>query len=192
MLKNLTISFFLLSVSYPILAQKAPFGLKAGMNFSSIGGDSENLSPKVGMHAGFFSSLMLTEKLSIKPEIVLSNQGAVNSENSKLRFSYWYLNAPLMFRYQEETAVFFDFGVQVGTIINANFKQDGEKENITSQLENFDFSVSAGFGHDLSEDISIEARYNHGLTNTSKNQELGGGVFPNRVLQFTIAYVLFK
>ena len=190
--KVIIISFFLLSFSHSILAQNTPFGLKAGMNISTIGGDSENASPKIGMHAGFFSSLILSEKFSIRPEIVISNQGSRDSENSETRSSYWYLNAPFIIRYQEESPVFFDLGIQVGTIISANFKEDGEKENVTSQLENFDLSVSAGIGYDISETISIEARYNHGLTNTSRNPEFEGDTFPNRVLQFSLAYVLFK
>jgi len=189
---RIIIIFFLILISFSISAQRTPLGLKAGTSISSIGGDSENVSPKIGLHVGFFSSLMLSEKLSFKPEIVLSNQGARNSENSESRFSYWYLNAPLIIRYQEETQVFLDFGIQLGTILHAHFKENDEKENITSQIENFDFSVSAGIGYELSKNISIEARYNHGLTNTSRNPEFDGESFPNRVLQLTLAYALFK
>ncbi|MEQ8473595.1 MAG: porin family protein [Marinoscillum sp.] len=189
---RLILPFLLIYFSHFISAQNSPFGLKAGMNISTIGGDSENVSPKTGIHGGFFSSLSLSENFKLKPELVLSNQGCKDSENNKLRFSYWYLNAPLMIRYQEGSPGFLDFGIQLGTVIHANTRENGEKRNVTGGLENFDISLCAGVGFDLSESTAFEARYIGGLTNTSKNPEVEGETFPNRVFQFTIAYVLFK
>lgn len=192
MIKNLTLLFFLTFISSSILAQKTPFGLKGGMNISSIGGDFEDVSTKINMHAGFHSSLPLSKKLSLKPELMLSNQGARSYKNSELKFSYWYLNMPLLLRYQEETPFFLDFGIQAGVILSALRINNSETRNITSGIENFDFSISIGIGHYITQYISIAARYNHGLTNTSRNPDSNENSFPNRVFQVSLSYDLFK
>jgi len=190
--KVLALTFLLFLVCHLTMAQNSASGIKAGMNVSSIGGDSENVSMKVGFMGGVFSHLKLSENLKLRPEIVVSNQGANDSENSNTKFSYWYLNIPLIIEYQQDSPFILNFGFQAGTVLNANLKQGDEKQNITSQLENFDLSICGGFGYELSDNFLIEARYNHGLNNTSRNPEFEGDKFPNRVFQLSIAYGLSK
>ena len=192
MTRILTLFFLLLAFSPSGLAQDAVIGLKAGTNISSIGGNTENLSMKLGFHGGFFSSLNLSEKLSLRPEIIVSNQGARNSNNRDIKLAYWYLNAPVLLQYQKTTPVAFNLGIQFGTVLNAKTKGDGEDQDVTSQLKNIDFSAVIGIAYELTSALSLEARYNYGISNASRNVFPGDDKLQNRVLQLSIAYVLTK
>jgi len=120
--------------------------------------------------------------------MVLSNQGL---KKSGAQNSYWYLNVPVMLQYKPNTPFFADLGVQVGTPLVANAEVNNKKQNITSQVQNFDFAVCLGIGVDISPRAAIEARYNLGLTDTSTSQ-FSSDKYQNRTFQFSLAYVLFK
>ncbi|MGJ3236676.1 porin family protein [Marivirga sp.] len=183
---------FLIFVSYTISAQEAPLGIRAGANFSTIAGDAENVSPKLGGHIGIFSVLPLSEKFSINPELSVSNQGAKSSDNREISFSFWYINAPILLKYQNNSSFFLNTGIQFGTVFTANYKESNQKENITAQLENFDFALALGLGYEISKYGSLELRYNHGFSNYSRTTGVNGEKFFNRVIQFSFAYVIFK
>ncbi|TRX61844.1 PorT family protein [Fulvivirga sp. M361] len=192
MTRILTLFFLIVAFSQSGQAQNAVIGLKAGTNISSLGGDTENLSTKWGFHGGFFSSLKLSEKLSLRPEIIASNQGARNSGNGDVKFTYWYLNAPVLLQYQRATPVAFNIGVQFGTVLNAKTKGADGDQDVTSQLKNIDFSAVIGIEYELSSSLSLEARYNYGISNASRNVIPGDDKFQNRVFQLSLAYVLTK
>ena len=52
------------------------FGLKGGLNVSSLGGNNSQIgSAKVGFHAGAYLITFLSERVSLQPELVYSQQG---------------------------------------------------------------------------------------------------------------------
>ena len=193
-MKNLyfTILFILFTNSF-LQAQKTPFGVKAGINVSSIGGDAENVSLKPGVHAGIFSYLPLTETLRIRPEILISNQGAKEPSDSKIRYSYWYLNSPWLVEIDLEEKTSFLIGPQFGIPLNGEMKNHRSKENVTSLLSNVDLAICFGFCSQLTDNLRFEVRYNFGLSNSSWYPNDEGDFFTNQVLQLTVlSYVLHK
>ena|SRR5690606_23540963 len=98
---SLLLLFFYLSSN----AQDMDFGVKGGLNLSSINGDSENISTRTSFHAGIVFELKFSDKFFFQPELLFSEQGAessyseqVDSESIKyesvLRISY--INMPLL------------------------------------------------------------------------------------------------
>ena len=52
-------------------AQETRFGVKGGLNLSTLGGDASGVSSLVGFHVGGFAEIKIIEKLAIQPELLL-------------------------------------------------------------------------------------------------------------------------
>lgn len=57
-------------------AQEIKFGVKGGLNFSTVSGDNtENIDDVTSYNIGVVSEIPLSEKFSFQPEILYSRQG---------------------------------------------------------------------------------------------------------------------
>ena len=87
-MKKLVLS---LAVAASSLAFAQQFGVKAGVNVSSIGGNDDlDQSSKVGFNAGLFMNAPLAANFSIQPELLYSSMGAKagNNLNATLHLDY--------------------------------------------------------------------------------------------------------
>lgn len=58
-------------------AQEVKFGVKAGVNFASLGGDdASGFDGLTSFHVGALAEIGISEKFAIQPELVYSLQGA--------------------------------------------------------------------------------------------------------------------
>ncbi|MFC4479572.1 outer membrane beta-barrel protein [Flavobacterium chungangensis] len=57
-------------------AQNTKFGIKGGVQLSSLVGNIENETPKLGIQLGGFAEFRVAKGLFIQPEILYSTQGA--------------------------------------------------------------------------------------------------------------------
>lgn len=159
------------------------FGLKGGLNVSSLGGDSQGVSSKTSFHVGLFMLAPLSEKVKIMPELVYSEQGAsANSPTGKINYNY--LNLPVMFNFYPTEKFFLQVGPQLGILASAEFTSGTNTVNVKSQLKDTDFALGLGLGADLQK-VLLNARYNLGLSSSSKATT---GSFPNNVIQISIGF----
>ena len=92
-------------------AQKAPFGIRMGLNSSDFIGGTKgaNFKSGVGFDAGVFTAIKFPEKITLQPEILFSKQGA-EEENIEVflddllftgdvKFNLSYLNVPVMVKF---------------------------------------------------------------------------------------------
>ncbi|CAL2095779.1 porin family protein [Tenacibaculum sp. 190524A02b] len=177
-----------------IQAQDITFGVKAGMNlanFSSTNIES-NLSSRVTFHVGGVVEIPLTDKLSIQPELLYSEQGVINKvEKINVTAKYNYLNVPIMAKYYIVDNFSLEVGPQIGFLLSAKaeFEENGrilEKIDAKKSLESTDFGVNFGLGYKLKNGLNFGARYNLGLTNISVDIEDAG--IKHGVLQVSIGY----
>ncbi|SHG53065.1 porin family protein [Flavobacterium johnsoniae] len=143
-------------------AQETRFGVKGGLNISTVGGDARNVSSLVGFHVGGFAEIKIIEKLAIQPELLFSTQGAKEKfAGDKYNTNLNYINVPVLAKYYITKQFTVEAGPQIGFLVSA--KSDGE------DVKDFYRSVDAGFnigaGYNFTENLSVGLRYYIGLSN---------------------------
>jgi opacity protein-like surface antigen len=149
-------------------AQDVKFGAKAGLNLSNFGGDADGYSTKVGFQVGGFAEIKVSDKFAVQPELVFSSLGAKIDEYTT---ALAYLNIPVMAKYYITDGFSLEAGPQIGFLMSAKEKADGESADIKEFYESIDFGLNFGAGYDVSENINIGLRYSLGLSNIAKVDE---------------------
>lgn len=168
-----------LAVSSLTFAQQ--FGAKAGLNVSSIGGDTwTDAKAKPGFYAGVFYNAPLAANFSIQPELIYTQYGAKVLDNSiqKTNLNLGYIAVPVMFQYNVVPNFYLEAGPEFGFNVNANAKTDYKNDNLTDpdrveidtdNFNTFNFGIGLGLGYNFTQNVGVNARYVAGLTNVYKN-----------------------
>lgn len=174
-------------------------GLKAGPNFANIDTKSSagaNYDNRTGFHGGAFALLKFT-KVGIQPEVLFSQQGSkVTFNNQDVEANYNYFNIPVMVKLYTVAGINLQVGPQFGFVAGGEQKITDRttgvqtKEDAKDVLKSSDFSAALGVGWDLPFGLSIEGRYNLGLSDVNKNS--AAETIKNQVWQFSVGYKLFK
>ena len=183
-MKKIHLLLFPLVVSVSAFGQETSFGIKAGVNYSTISGDASGVESKIGFHAGVFGIIKPIDALGIQPEMVFSRQGAQASANNDVKFHYDYLNIPVMLNFYPTETFFLQAGPQLGFLVSAKATDGNQTEDIKSQLNTTDFSLGLGMGFDLSHTV-IGFRFNLGLNSTSDDED---ATYPNQVAQVSVGF----
>jgi opacity protein-like surface antigen len=151
-------------------AQETKFGAKAGLNLSNFTGDAEGTSTKVGFQVGAFAEIKVSEKFAVQPEVLFSVLGAKEeffgiTVNSNLN----YLVIPVMAKYYVADAFSLEAGPQIGFLMSAKAKADGESLDIKDGFNSTDFGINVGAGYDVTENINLGLRYTIGVSNILKD-----------------------
>lgn len=180
----------LLMCSYGASAQYIGWGVKAGLNVSTITDSDGDAKMKPSIYAGVFAEFMLVDDLlSIQPEVVYSRQGnkyKVDGDNFYNRLNY--LNVPVMFKLYLINGLSLDLGPQFGFMINSKavYKGDATVKEDIDGLKNFDVSFDMGLSYRFIPQMDVTARYNLGLT---KVADIGGAKSKNGVIQVGLGYM---
>jgi hypothetical protein len=153
-------------------AQGLKYGVKLGLNSSSIYGDEiSRAEMKVGYYLGAFLQKKITETLVFQPEIQFSAQGCglegMNGLNSA-KFNLYYLSLPLIGKYYISDKFNLQFGPRIGLNIGANISYEGESAS-TDTIEGVELGLDFGFGYNIKPNIELEARYHAGLMQTAED-----------------------
>lgn len=148
------------------------FGLKAGVNSSTVNSDDDflDVGSRWGAVAGAFVGRNISENLGIQLEGLFSQRGAndkTSGSDTSLRLTY--LDLPLTARFGSTTGDNLHFhaftGPQLGIKLSAKAKDDrGTEIDLDDELKSWDFGWTAGVGVEMNR-ISLDARYTLGLTN---------------------------
>jgi hypothetical protein len=163
-------------------------GIKAGPNFANIKADDPGATYKnrTGYHFGAFGLIKLT-KIGIQPEILFSKQGSkikVNNEDFEANFTY--INIPVMLKLYTIAGINLQAGPQFGFLSKAEIDDDNVKDFVKSS----DVSLALGAGWDLPFGLTVDARYNLGLSDI--NDGVAEDQVKNQVWQFSVGYKLIK
>jgi hypothetical protein len=173
-------------------------GIKAGANFANINVSdaSATWQSKTGFHGGAFALIKLTA-FAVQPELIFSQQGSkvkINGQDFDANFSY--VNVPVMFKLYLPLKLNFQIGPQFGFLTTAesdynpitNTPQNGT--DLKDFYKNSDVSLGIGLGWDLPLRLTIDARYNLGLTEIEDDASLNAA--KNQVFQLSLGYKLIK
>ncbi|MDU8887273.1 porin family protein [Yeosuana sp. MJ-SS3] len=192
------IVLFLLLLPFFILTSCGchSYGLKAGLNASTIrGDDTDNLDPRIGFQFGGFAEFCFDEVVAIQPELLYSQQGAKYSESDGYdgTFKLDYINVPVMAKFNLGENFAIEAGPQAGILISAkdDYESSGDSgvDDIKDDIKNIDYGASFGISYDFDSGYVLGARYNLGFADI--NDFSGSESFKNHngVFQF---YVGFK
>lgn len=178
------------------------FGIKAGMNVSSLSSEEglENQKSKIGFNAGLFMNAPLAANFSIQPELIYTQYGDkynanVLGNNYSFTRNLDYIALPVMFQYNATPSFYLEAGPEFGLLVSAKNKltnQDtnnviDESRNYKDDLNSFNFGLGLGAGYYFTPNIGLTARYVAGFTDIAKDRPTGSSV-KNNAFQVGLAY----
>lgn len=151
-------------------------GVKGGLNFPTLSGDSRQLYEnqtkfRTDFYVGGYANYKITDQISFQPEVLYSKQGAglKTNDNSKAKLITHNINIPLMGRYEIMDGLNVEFGPQLGFLVSAKEKYELGKENTkikaTDNFKTFDFGLNFGAAYKVTDELEINARFTKGLSN---------------------------
>jgi Outer membrane protein beta-barrel domain len=198
MKKNILIVLALMLVGSSAFSQASvAIGIKGGLNFANLDASSlgSAYSNRTGYHGGAFVLIKLG-KIGIQPELIYSKQGStVKLSTSNFDSNYDYFNIPIILKLYTVAGINIQVGPQFGFAsgqvpVNAITGQNGTVA-IYDKLKGSDISAALGLGWDLPFGLTIDARYNLGLTKVNEGITTTSEI-KNQVIQVSVGYKLFK
>lgn len=196
-------------------ASSIRYGAKLGINISKLskisGMDSDQA--KVGLNAGIFATIPVSEKFSVQPELMYSNLGAKYSESiqpgtggiTNIYTSYTkslsYITVPVMFQYNFTPGFYVEAGPEIGllaggkdkmkvetTTASGTSKVDRSEKIEREDYNTFNFGIGLGAGYYFYKNLGVTARYVAGVTDLVKDRPSGSNAVRNNVFQIGLAY----
>jgi hypothetical protein len=174
-------------------AQEVSFGVKAGVNFASIGGDdSDGLDGLTSFHVGGVAFIGISEKFAVQPEVVYSAQGAKYSasEGYDGKYKLGYINVPVLAKFTLAEGFSIEAGPQIGFLISAkeeyNSTGDSGEVDVKDAFKGTDFAAAIGLGYRMESGLNFAARYNLGLANIADASDEVD--IKNNVIQVSVGY----
>ncbi len=173
MKNKLFITIVCITISQLLQAQAFKLGFKGGANVTKIAGSSFNEKFNYGYHAGGFVQIKLSKKLTLQPEVLMSQinttvdssfdilyQNIINP-NYVHNISLHYLTIPVVLNYNLGKLAALQGGVQYATLMQSSntFLQNGQ-----DAFKHGDLSVLAGIQFKLGK-LMLSGRYLVGLNN---------------------------
>ena len=198
----LIISLFIVANS---VSAQFTIGPKVGLNISKeyfgVKGFDEDSDFRSGINIGVFGKYEINDKFDIQAELLYSQQGfkrnipITDNIGTIITKGYevlsHYINIPLVSKYHPFGRIYIEAGPQVGFCLDSKISPD-EYKRITgvrgyTGYNVVDFSLVGGIGFNLGNGLSVNTRYNHGLTYTLHDSK-----WKNRVIQISLAYDLWS
>lgn len=164
---TLTILMLLL-VATVSFAQQAPvqFGFKGGVNLSTLKNNGTTADHRTSLHAGALAHIHLGRYFALQPEVMYSAQGAEYSNNRRDKLNY--INVPVLAQWMMG-GWRLQTGPQIGFLTSAKSENNNQETNFRNTLKSTDLAWSVGTGYLTRSGVGIDARYNIGLRDISKN-----------------------
>lgn len=163
------------------------FGLKAGLNISSL--SDSDFNSKAGFYGGVFANIPVAQDFSFQPEVLYSGMGAKFKANSDAKINLDYISVPLMLQYNALPNLYLEAGPQFSFLINSKLKYKSNSTDGKDIFKGFDFGLGIGAGYYFTDNIGVTARYVAGLTDVMKNRpDLSEDKAKNGAFQVGLAY----
>lgn len=171
---------------------------KVGMNIANI--TDGNGDPRIGLVAGGEVEYQVTDMVSVTAGALYSMQGAKDkTDGITTTVKMDYVNVPILANVYVAKGLAVKLGIQPGFNVNAKVNAEGYGREVSVDIKDaiktVDISIPVGISYEYMNFV-IDARYNWGLTNVSKNKTLVfgdenidfGGKGKNSVFQITLGY----
>jgi len=181
----LTVAF---AVAGTITAQT--FGLKGGINISSVSGD--DTEAKVGFGGGLFMNAPIAESFSIQPEILYNMKGAKGSGSIDASLYLDYISVPVMFQYNATPQFYLEAGPEFSFLASSKIKMSGISADTKDLFKSFDLGIGIGAGYYFTPNFGLTARYVAGVTEVLDADADSSDKSTNNVFSVGLAYKFGK
>jgi Outer membrane protein beta-barrel domain len=144
------------------------FGFKGGVNLASVkvvvpeAGMSVSTSNNTSFFLGGYMNHLLSENLSIQPELLYQGMGFKFSGET---LNSNYISIPVVLKYAITSFINIEAGPQIGFLMSA--KAMGE--DVKDAFKSTDFQLVFGGGINFTNKIQANVRYGIGMSNISEN-----------------------
>ena len=187
------IAMLLMGTVYTTAQEYVMFGVKGGVNFSSVTGDAfsdfEDESARTAFHLGLLAEIPISDRFSIQPEVLYSAQGydvvrIEDEEDVERRFDY--ISVPVMAKLYLIDGFALEAGPQFSYLVENELGMGDDGIDLSDDyLNKFDFSVGLGASWKLS-NFFVYGRYNVGLTEI---YDIDGADAKNGVIQLGVGFL---
>lgn len=181
---------FTFLVNQVTFAQKTNYGIKAGVNLSTINGEaysSDTLKMLVGYHAGVFITIKLPF-VSIQPELLISTAGSKFLTNDVIQeMKLTYISMPVMLRIKPVKTFYIEAGPQFSYKVGENISSGGFR----NMINDLDLSAGGGIGFSAGS-LGFYARYMAGISKVGDFDSDALPNFRNGVFQAGLSFVFNK
>lgn len=199
-MKKLFLGLGLVAGSFALAQTSPQFGLKAGLNVSSISDDGyEDSKSKAGFYGGVFMNAPLSEQFSIQPEVLYSQMGAKTVDShvtglgttvkNSATLNLNYIAVPVMFQFKATPNFYIEAGPEFGFLVSAKAKGDTttttsggpsttisySSKDIKDNFSGFNMGAGLGLGFNITNNFGINARYVAGFTDINKKNDGSDG-----------------
>jgi len=148
-------------------AQGISFGVKGGVNYTSLSGDDvpDGLSWKLGFGGGVVAALNVMDMFVIQPEVLYTMKGG---EDPDLEYSFdlTYVEVPVLLKYSVPMEGMISPNFFVGPSLGILMSAELDEVDVKDDLKTMDFGVVVGAGVDFdmgTGKVTLDGRYTLGL-----------------------------
>jgi Outer membrane protein beta-barrel domain len=154
-----------------------------GPTFSKFTGDGgDNKSILVGAQVALGTVWQLGNNFSVVPELNISMQGSKVDVSPEQRYRMWYLNLPVVVRYQFGNSGFFaETGPQIGLLVDSKVKINDDLDDADEGFEPTSVNWNFGLGYNITPNIAVNARVAPGISDIAKNESAKEKMFTSAV-----------
>jgi hypothetical protein len=177
----------LLVVSNHSNAQGLTYGIKGGINYSSLNLDYTSLDKsRTGYHIGGFLNVPLSDRFSVQPEVLYSTKGAkVNYDffdflKGNVSLDLKYLDVPVLGVYRINPMFELQAGPYASVLLGSQVSNNTLIPFLNTSFDTgrgvfskMDYGFIGGVGINLG-NLGAGVRYNHGLGNVEKLKQISG------------------
>ena len=166
-MKKLILLVILVLVGTTLDAQNFRWGVTAGANLSSVGGDDpDDPEIRTGLNIGGVADIGISEDFSVQPEIRFSMRGWKEGDfTAKIN----YIDVPVAADYEVVDGLSLQAGPLFGFVISDEGEFDGNDLGSIDGLETFNFGALVGAQYEFSNGLYLQARYDMGFIDLFDN-----------------------
>lgn len=171
------------------ICEECYYSLEVGGVNSIISG-VEDSSPKLGLYAGIFEYIPISEKLAIRAGATYSNIGSkVKDFDTPIKIHS--INTPVSLHYRFKENLQFFGGGELGSNFHYKLpmKKNSDQEfEIVDSFKPIDFSAFLGIGYILLNHIDFNLKYNLGFTNLNNGDNFNENPLKKNWLTLSVGY----
>lgn len=167
MKKFILIGLIIFSGASNLFAQFS-MGPKLGVNISTL--SEEGSEYKAGVNVGIMANYRFNKYLAIQPEFLYSLQGCGVDAGYDVTAKYdlHYINIPVLLKIYPFTDFNIHLGPQFSFLIDDKISVQSDGTKVSGDgfegMNTFDLALAMGIGYDFKFGLTIDARFNLGLT----------------------------
>lgn len=168
------------------------FSFTLGMTSSNLLKDTLKYKSGILFSGGFMYTIVLSDKMNVGLDLLYTGKSFKNG-SATIKYRYFYVDVPLYLQYKLGDNIRFNLGAQYSQFTNSTIvmldqgSSTGTNTQSYNNIKPADVGVLFGTEIDLSENISMAARYTLSTSTFYDSNQVNFGVF-----QFSLNYAVYR